>query len=94
MLLIYTKDINKFLLQNYTKEEVELHKIVLDKRDKEYAHSDASANNIQIFSEGDFLFGINPLRQPLKFNDLDLLHEMVYKLRKEVERQIDNFSTK
>jgi len=89
-----TKDINKFLIQCYTKAEVKLHKIVLEKRNKEFAHSDASANNIQIFSEGDFLFGINRLRQPLEFNDLDLLHKMVFKLREEVERQIGNLSAK
>ncbi len=90
----YTKDINKLLFQHYTKEEVELHEIVLEKRNKEFAHSDATANNIQIFSEGDFLFGINPLRQPLEINDLSMLHEMVFKLREEVKRQIDNFSIK
>jgi hypothetical protein len=90
----YTKDINKILYQNYTKKEIELHKLVLEKRNREFAHSDASVNNIQIFTEGDFLFGINPLRQPLEFENLELLGEMVFKLRKEVQSQINKFNKK
>jgi len=86
----YTKDINKILCQNYTATEIELHKLVLEKRNKEFAHSDAAVNNIQIFTESVFLFGINPLRQPLVFENLELLGEMVSKLRKEVQSQIDS----
>ncbi len=82
------EEINYQLKQDFTEEEKKLHKRIIVERDKEYAHSDASANDIQIYNEGLFSHSRKTVRQLLEKNELLMLQEMVAKIRTEIEHKI------
>src|ERR1035437_9625467 len=50
------KDANKRLISIFNDEEIVLHDKLIDDRDKEFAHSDAVVNDIQIYTEGLFRY--------------------------------------
>lgn len=83
-----TEEINTQLRQGFTKEENELHKRIITERDKEFAHSDASVNDIQIYSEGIFSHSRKSVRQLLEKKELMILQKMVSKIREEIDKQI------
>jgi len=82
------EEINTQLKQDFTEEENKLHKRIIIERDKEFAHSDASANDIQIYNEGFFSHSRKIVRQLLEKNELLLLQNMVSKIRAEIDNQI------
>jgi hypothetical protein len=61
-----TKDVNEGLISNFTNKEIELHNRLIDDRDKEFAHSDAEVNDIQIYTEGIFRYSRKTVRQLLE----------------------------
>lgn len=83
-----TEEINSQLRLGFTKKENELHKRIITERDKEFAHSDASVNDIQIYSEGIFSHSRKTVRQLLEKKELMILQKMVSKIREEIEKQI------
>lgn len=84
------KEINDFLIRNYSEEQNKLHKRILKERDKEFAHSDASANDIQLYGEENiFSFSRKRVRQLLDKQELNILQDMVSGIRDEIEAQIN-----
>jgi len=82
------EEINILLKQRFTEVENELHKKMITERDREFAHSDAAANDIQIYSEGIFSHSRGTIRQLLEKGELLILQEMVTKIRTEIDKQI------
>lgn len=82
------EEVNTQLKKDFTKEEYDLHQRMITERDKEFAHSDASVNDIQIYNEGFFSHSRRTVRQLLEKQELLKLQEMVTKIRKEVDNQI------
>lgn len=82
------EEINTLLRKDFNDEEYKLHKRIITERDKEFAHSDASANDIQIYYEDFFSHSRKTVRQLLEIGELLLLQKMVSKIRAEIENQI------
>lgn len=82
------EEINTQLRKNFTDEENNLHKRIITERDMEFAHSDASANDIQIYYKDFFSHSRKTIRQLLEKNELLLLQKMVSKIRTEIDNQI------
>jgi len=82
------EEINTLLKKDFTDEENKLHKKIITERDKEFAHSDASANDIQIYYDNYFSHSRKTVRQLLEKNELFLLQTMVSKIRAEIDNQI------
>lgn len=82
------EEINTKLRKDFTEEENKLHKRIITERDKEFAHSDATANDIQIYYEKFFSHSRKTVRQLLEKNELLLLQKMVSKIRTEIDKQI------
>jgi len=76
------------LRKDFTDEENKLHKRIITERDKEFAHSDASANDIQIYYREFFSHSRKTVRQLLEKNELLMLQKMVSKIRTEIDNQI------
>lgn len=87
----YTDEINNELKKRFSAEEEMLHKRIIADRDKEFAHSDALANDIQLNGEGLFKSSRRTVRQLLEKNDIKMLQEMVCKIRGEIEKQLNYF---
>lgn len=81
-------EINKILIQDFTDEEIKLHKQMIKWRDTEFAHSDADSNDILIDMDENFSYSLRRIRQPLEKNELDFLSSMVHKIQAQVEKQI------
>ncbi|MCH7827261.1 MAG: hypothetical protein IIC75_04700 [Bacteroidetes bacterium] len=79
------KKINAELIKPYTAGENKLHKMILDLRDTEFAHSDALPNDIQIYEENNKSYSRRVVRQLLEKIQLEMLKEMVNKIREEIE---------
>ena len=86
------EEINAQLKQNFSEVENALHKKIITERDKEFAHSDASINDIKIYSEGPFSHSGRTLRQLLEKKDLIILQNMISKIREEINDQINNIN--
>jgi len=84
----YIDDINIKLMKNFSADEKEFHTRIISDRDKEFAHSDASSNDIQIYEEGMFSHSRRTVRQLLEKKEIIILQEMVIKIRSEIENQI------
>jgi archaellin len=82
--------INAQLTKNFSSEEIELHKMIIDWRDQEYAHSDALPNDIQICTDGGYSRRV--VRQLLEMKQLEILKVMVNKIRDEIEVQIKSLT--
>jgi hypothetical protein len=82
--------INAELIKSFTDAEKELHKKIIDWRDQEYAHSDASQNDIQIYGASSYSRKV--VRQLFEKVQLDLLKLMVNKIREQIEAQIRSLS--
>ncbi|QQS37081.1 MAG: hypothetical protein IPM56_03765 [Ignavibacteriales bacterium] len=82
----FNNKINTDLVKYFSDEENELHKKVIEWRDQEYAHSDALPNDIQIYIDGGYSRRV--VRQLLEMKQLEMLKEMVNKIRNEIETQI------
>ncbi|OGU39208.1 MAG: hypothetical protein A2315_00980 [Ignavibacteria bacterium RIFOXYB2_FULL_35_12] len=82
------EEINTQLRKDFTDEENKLHKRIITERDKEFAHSDASANDIQIYYREFFSHSRKTVRQLLEKNELLMLQKMVSKIRTEIDNQI------
>jgi hypothetical protein len=80
--------INDELIKGFTEDEKRLHKIIVDDRDQEYAHSDALLNDIQIYEDNPFSYSRRVTRQLLDKGQLEVLKIMVNKIRDEIEFQI------
>lgn len=83
-------EINTKLIQNFSRDEKEFHKRIISERDKEFAHSDASSNDIQIYDEGLFSHSRRTVRQLLEKEEINILQEMVSKIRNEIENQLQH----
>lgn len=81
-------EINKILLQDFTDEEIKLHKQIIKLRDTEFAHSDADPNDILVDMDENFSYSLRRIRQPLEKSELDVLLSMVHKIQAQVEKQI------
>ena len=84
------KGIRKALKKNFSKEEKELHKSIMDLRNEAYAHSDSKAHDIQIIDDEFFTFSKLVPRQQLSQEVLELLSGMVVKIREKIEELIAN----
>lgn len=84
----YIDEINNQLINDFTKNERKLHNKILTDRDKEFAHSDASANDIQIYDKGLYTSSRRTVRQLLEKEKIKILQEMVNKIRNEITNQI------
>ncbi len=84
----YIDEMNTKLMKNFSIDEKEFHKRIISDRDKEFAHSDASANDIQIYEEGMFSHSRRTVRQLLEKKEIKILQEMVSKIRSDIENQI------
>lgn len=84
-------EINSRLIKDFEKEEIELHKEIIRERDKEFAHSDASSLDIQIYSEEFYSHSIKTPRMILEKNNLKMLSEMVGKIREQINAQLSYF---
>jgi len=84
----YIDEINTKLMKNFSTDEKEFHKRIISDRDKEFAHSDASSNDIQIYEEGMYSYSRRTVRQLLEKKEIVILQEMVSKIRSEIENQI------
>ena len=78
--------INGELIKSFSEEEKELHQMVINWRDQEYAHSDAYPNDIQIYEDGGYSRRV--VRQLLEKDQLGMLKTMVNKIRNEIENLI------
>ncbi|MCH8942633.1 MAG: hypothetical protein IIA48_09390 [Bacteroidetes bacterium] len=78
------KNIKDKLIQNFGNKERKLHKKIKDLRDMEYAHSDSSAYDFQIETEGLFSHSVRPMREPLDDDELKMLSLMVRKIRTQI----------
>lgn len=65
------------ILGTYSTSQRTLHGQVLTARDKEYAHSDADANKIEVYPDGPFRLSRKVIREPLSHAQLRMLQEMV-----------------
>jgi|GEM_PF-4685496 len=84
----YTNKINAELIKYFTEKENEFHKIILDYRDQEFAHSDFLPNDIQIYEDNKLSYSRRVVRQLLEKEQLQTLKVMVNKIRDEIENQI------
>ena len=82
------KEVSEALIQDFSKMEKAFHKKIIKLRDKEFAHSDSSSNDIQIYTEGLFSHSRKVVRELLEKDDLKMLSTMVGKIRKQIEYQI------
>jgi len=82
------REINTKLIQDFDNEETELHEKIQRDRDKEFAHSDASSHDIQIYSKGLYSHSAKTVRQLLEKGELNMLSQMVDKIRKQIDVQI------
>lgn len=80
-------DVNEELLKEFDEAEMELHRKIIRDRHKEFAHSDAEANDVQIYSEG-FSFSMRTVRELLDKTELEGIKKMVVKISEEIQRQI------
>ncbi len=84
----YIDEINTQLIERFSAEEIKLHKRIIADRDKEFAHSDASVNDIRIYDEGMFTHSRRTVRQLLERKEIKMLQEIVSKIRDEIDNQI------
>lgn len=84
-----TDKMNTELINHFSEEEKTFHKIILDWRDQEYAHSDALPNDMQIHN-GYKSYSRRVVRQLLEKEQLETLKIMVKKIRDEIENQINS----
>jgi hypothetical protein len=89
----YANKINSELIKFFTKTENELHNMILNYRDKEFAHSDALPNDIQIYEDNEFSYSRRVVRQLLEKEQLQMLKTMGNKIREEIENQVKNLTT-
>ena|ERR1035437_6731231 len=82
------KDVADVLIQDFTKQELKFHKKIVTLRDKEFAHSDASSNDIQIYTDNFFSYSRKVVRELLEKEELEMLSKMVGKIRKQIDVQI------
>lgn len=78
-------------LTSLSPDELELHKRIMSARDKEYAHSDADANDIIVFTDGIFQYGKRLIRSPLTATQVNQLSTMINKLMKSFNTQSEEF---
>jgi len=60
------KEVTNVLIQDFTNQELKFHNKIITLRDREFAHSDASSNDIQIYTESIFSHSIKVVRKLLK----------------------------
>lgn len=85
--------INSQLKQGFTKEENKLHKRMIFERDKQFAHSDASENDIKIYNEDFFSHSKRTVRHLLEKSELLMLQGMVSKIRVEIDNLIKDLKS-
>lgn len=88
----FNNKINNDLIKYFSDEENELHKKIIEWRDQEYAHSDALPNDIQIYIDGGYSRRV--VRQLFEMEQLEILKEMVTKIRNNIESQIEVLTKK
>lgn len=88
----FNNKINNDLIKYFSDEENELHKKIMEWRDQEYAHSDALPNDIQIYIDGGYSRRV--VRQLFEMEQLEMLKEMVTKIRNNIESQIEVLTKK
>lgn len=88
----FNNKINNDLIKYFSDEENELHKKIIEWRDQEYAHSDALPNDIQIYIDGGYSRRV--VRQLFEMEQLEMLKEMVTKIRNNIESQIEVLTKK
>ena len=88
----FNNKINNDLIKYFSDEENELHKKIIEWRDQEYAHSDALPNDIQIYIDGGYSRRV--VRQLFEMEQLEMLKEMVTKIRNNIESQIEVLTQK
>jgi hypothetical protein len=79
------KKINNELICDFTGEEIELHNKKKDERDHEFAHSDASAHDVQVEIGELFSFSKRRVRQSLEKAELEMLQNMTTKIRDRID---------
>jgi hypothetical protein len=77
------------LLSQYTPEQLELHKQIIDLRDREFAHADADAQDITVYLDGLFMFMKRVTRKPLERQKVQQLIEMIRLLLNSINKQIE-----
>jgi hypothetical protein len=82
--LIMNRAMNKF-----TRSQRELHEIIINARDREYAHADAEANDIEVYFDDMFAFSKRVTREPIQQFEIKLLIEMCRILITSINEQIN-----
>ena len=80
-----SKKINDKLISDFTDKELALHKKKIDERDQEFAHSDASAHDVQVELDELYSFSKLRVRQPLEREELETLQSMTTKIRNQID---------
>ncbi|MCB0748320.1 MAG: hypothetical protein KDC90_12740 [Ignavibacteriae bacterium] len=83
-----TKEVNDILISEFTNGELDLHKKIKKMRNQQFAHSDASAHDIQIYDEGFYTHSMKVVRENLEIDELELLSNMIHKIRNQIDIQI------
>jgi hypothetical protein len=83
-----TKEINDKIIEDFSVQERELHVDIIKSRNKEFAHSDASSYDVEIYTEESFSYSLNRVRQLLDKDQLEVLSQMVSKIRTQIREQI------
>ena len=78
------QEIKVKLIQEFGDKERKMHKKIGYLRKKEYAHSDSSAYDFQIETEGLFSHSVRPMREPLDDDEFKMLSLMVRKIRTQI----------
>jgi hypothetical protein len=75
-------------MQSYSDRQRELHAKIISARDREYAHADADANDVQVLFDDMFTFSKSVVREPLQSFEVKYLIEMCRELITSIDEQI------
>jgi hypothetical protein len=76
-------------MDNFTPNQLELHDRIINARDREYAHADAEANDIEVYFDDWFAFSKCVTREPLQQFEIKSLIEMCRILIVSIDEQIN-----
>jgi hypothetical protein len=78
-------------MNSYSSVQRELHDRIIEMRDREYAHADSDAHDVQVYFNELFTFSKQVTREPIQHFEIKMLIQMCQNLSTSIDEQIVEF---